>query len=437
MNEYFLIDIGSSTIKVYSRIERNVSLIEQKTFDFKDKFNENGLSPKSKLELFDFFDYLIKTHSMTNGNTKIYATGIFRDIKVKDEFVEEFFNKTGLLFNIISHDLEAFYLEKAWVNKSCKNISRMLVINIGGKTTELLLYENGEIKDEPQKLSLGVGTILKRYPTINNTYSSQSLELIVEEILENIKRQLPKNNNIYEAAIYTGGELTYMKCAEYPLVVNTIFDDDIHPYMISTDEYIKRNNAIFSEVSMSDLKKMMPQNPEWMAGARACSALAQAILQYYKVNTVIPSDSNLIDGVNIQEARNVVICGSFNKHLKQIENLINRLKSDGISVLSPQNTEVVGSENDFVIFKNDIVINHNTWSVEELHLQAIDRCDFVIACNFDGYIGVSTTFELEHAYRAGKKIVFIENNEIADLFGKRIGKYPMPCEIGLLQDILT
>ena len=45
---------------------------------------------------------------------------------------------------------------------------------------------------------------------------------------------------------------------------------------------------------------------------------------------------------------------------------------------------------------------------------------------------ISTTFELEHAYRVGKKIVFIENNEIADSFGKRIGKHHMPCEVGLL-----
>lgn len=432
MDKYFLIDIGSSTVKVYSSIGKTVSLIEQKSFDFKEKFNENGLSQKNKLDLFAFFEYLIKLYSMTNRNTKIYATGIFRDIKGKNKFVEEFFSKTGLFFNIISHDLEAFYLEKAWVNKNCKNVGRLLVINIGGKTTELLLYENGKINGEPQKLALGVGTILKKYPTINNTYSSHSLELIVEEITEIIKKQLPPNDSVYDAAIYTGGELTYMKCAEYPLDVNTIFDDDIHPYMISTGEYIKRNNSIFSEVSILELKKMMPQNPEWMNGARACSAIAQAILQHYKVNNVIPSDSNLVDGVNIQEAKNVVICGSFNKHLKQIEKLINKLELDGISVLSPQNTEVVGLENDFVIFKNDIVINHNTWSVEELHLQAIDRCDFVIACNFDGYIGVSTTFELEHAYRAGKKIVFIEDNEMADFFGKRINIYPMPCEVGIL-----
>lgn len=255
MNKCFLIDIGSSTIKVYSRIGKTVSLIAQKSFDFKETFNENGLSQKSKLELFAFFEYLIKSYSMTNRNTKIYATGIFRDIKEKKEFVEEFFSKTGLFFNIISHELEAFYLEKAWVNKNCKNVSRLLVINIGGKTTELLLYENGKINGEPQKLALGVGTILKKYPTINNTYSSHSLELIVEEITENIKKQLPPNDSTYDAAIYTGGELTYMKCAEYPLGVNTIFDDDVHPYMISTGEYIKRNNSIFSEVSISDLKK--------------------------------------------------------------------------------------------------------------------------------------------------------------------------------------
>lgn len=428
MNKYFLIDIGSSTIKVYSRIGKIVSLIEQKTLNFKDNFNESELSQKSKLDLLDFFSYLIKTYSMTNRNTKIYATGIFRDIKDKEKFIAEFFNSTGLLFNIISHDLEAFYLEKAWINKSCKKASNLLVVNIGGETTELLLYENGQIKDKPQKLSFGVGTILKKYPAINNTYSVHSLEMIVEDI----KRQLPPNDNCYEAAIYTGGELTYMKCAGYPLVINTMFEDGIHPYMISAREYFKRNNAIFYEVPISDLKKMMPQNPEWMGGARSCSAIAQAIFQHYKVRTIVPSDSNLVDGVNIQEAKNVVICGSFNKHLKQIESLMNRLKSGGISVLSPQNTEVVGSENDFVIFKNDIVINHNTWSIEELHLRAIDRCDFVIACNFDGYIGVSTTFELEHAYRAGKKIVFIEDNELADSFGKRINVYPMPCEVGIL-----
>ncbi|WP_343246852.1 hypothetical protein [Diplocloster hominis] len=431
MNKY-LIDIGSSTVKFYKQENKKIMLMEQKTIGFKEGFTEYGLSACKKAELIDYFNYLSKKYFLTNRNTKLYATGIFRDIINKKLFVEDFFARTGLYFNIISHDLEAFYLERAWIHKSCKNIGRMIVINIGGKTTEILLYENGTMIDEPKKLTIGVGTVLKKYPGINDTYSEYSVDSVVKDILEDMKSQLPPSNIDYNIAIYTGGELSYMKCADYNLISNTIIEDSVHPYMIHTSDYFQRNKAIFSEISMTELKNMMPQNPEWMGGARACSALAQAILQYYKVKTVIPSDSNLIDGVHVQEANHVVICGSFNKHLRQIDHLIRKLNRNDISVLSPRSTEVIGSENDFVLFKNDIIVNHNTWAVEELHLKAIDKCDFVIACNYDNYIGVSTTFELEHAYRAGKKIVFVEDNEIADTFGKRIGAYPMPCEIGIL-----
>ena len=49
----------------------------------------------------------------------------------------------------------------------------------------------------------------------------------------------------------------------------------------------------------------------------------------------------------------------------------------------------------------------------------------VIACNFDNYIGFSTAFEIGYAYSHGKKVVFLENNEIALNFDS-------PSEIGLL-----
>jgi len=426
MNSYFLIDVGTSTVKVYERKEGYLFLVVKKTFDFETGINNSGLSSKKEQELFDFFNNLVALYSLTNKNTKIYATGIFRSLNNKKHFIERFYNKTGLYFNIITHELEAFYLEKAWTN--CKSQERMLVINIGGDTTEILFCENGKLIEDSEKLSLGVKTLLEEYPEINEDYNTN----IFKSLTEAIKIQLPKKRNSYSIALYTGGELSYMKKMHYPLAANTKFDDAQHPFMINFDDYIKRNDFILSKLSISDLKEAMPQNPNWMKGAKACSLIAQTIFQYYDVKTIVPSDSNLIDGVNVQEAKNVVICGSFNKHLKQIEDLINRLKSNGITVLSPTSTEVIGAENDFVVFKNDVIINHNTWSVEELHLKAIDNCDFVIACNYDEYIGISTTFELEHAYRMGKKIVFVEDNNISTTFGKRIGIDPMPCEVGLL-----
>lgn len=47
----------------------------------------------------------------------------------------------------------------------------------------------------------------------------------------------------------------------------------------------------------------MPDSPKWMHGARACSALAEAICKKYGIDYIIPSDSNLIDGIYAYELK--------------------------------------------------------------------------------------------------------------------------------------
>lgn len=539
----YLIDMGSSTIKVYERKNNRVSLVETKTFDFKDGFEPSyGLSSDNKEKIYAFFKELHARFSFSRFNTKIYATGIFRDIIKKQVFVEEFYAQTRLLFNIVAHDLEAFYLEKAWIGKYTSK-GYLLVINIGGKTTELIIYNHGYVV-ERKLLSIGVGTVLKKYPYINENYSPVSLS----EIVNYLRGELPPSENNIETAIYTGGELTYMEVAGYALQENTVFSDKNHPFMIRSNDYYSQNECVYEEITITNLKNMMPNNPDWMNGARACSALAQAICVQYGVEIIIPSDSNLIDGVNAQEVRSVVIsgdynkhsepikqlisklenqgidvlnrhclplfygtinyellakqiykkvwsdlelfdpikspnqipllmkgvsiviCGSFNKHLKHITKLIEEMKKLGMKIISPKDTEVIGSEKGFVLFKNDSVINHCTWSVEALHLRAIEECTYVIVCNFDDYVGsktsleigyakklgkpvislkdavfqqvieecdcvvvcnyesavnVRTAFEIGYAYMCGKKVVFIEDNPIVEDFD-------IPSEVGLL-----
>lgn len=80
----------------------------------------------------------------------------------------------------------------------------------------------------------------------------------------------------------------------------------------------------------------MPENPTWMHGARACSALAQAICEKYGVETIVPSNSNLINGVARQEFRHVTISGSFRKHLEHILKIRKQLVEKGTEVLSPR-----------------------------------------------------------------------------------------------------
>lgn len=416
----YLIDVGSSTIKVYRQVENTTELITTKSIDFcSDFFPDSGLSGSSKHQMFSFFESLISQFNLDRTNTKIFATGIFRDISNRREFVWEFYIHTHLFFNIISHDLEAFYLEKIWERLNVCNKS-FLVINIGGKTTELIGYQNGRIA-ERRLLSIGVSIIRENYPSIDEQYSG----VLLDEVIKFVSNQLSPEHSQYNTAIYTGRELTYMRLAGYRLIPNTAFSDGKHTASISLEDYIENNQHIFYDKSLADLQSMMPEDPKWMNGARACSAIAQAIFSCYGVKTIIPSDSDLIDGVAIQDARNVVICGSFNKHLKNIAQLIQWLQSQNITILSPKSIEVAGSENDFVLFTYDNIINHCTWSVEALHMRALEQCDLVIVCNFDNYIGNATAAEIGYALSYAKRIVFVENNSVAQNFD-------IPSEITLL-----
>ena len=83
-----------------------------------------------------------------------------------------------------------------------------------------------------------------------------------------------------------------------------MFEDGRHPSLISFDDFVVKNEEIFSE-KMSELKQYMPENPDWMVGSRACSALAEAICEFYKIDLIVPSDLNLIDGIveNLENKR--------------------------------------------------------------------------------------------------------------------------------------
>ena len=80
-------------------------------------------------------------------NTYIFVTGIFKNlIQIrKQELVKLFNDKFDLHFNIISHGIENYYLGKAMENDY--NGKKVLIINMGGKTTELVTYVGTKITD--------------------------------------------------------------------------------------------------------------------------------------------------------------------------------------------------------------------------------------------------------------------------------------------------
>lgn len=404
MNKKLLIDIGSSTVKVYEQTSKTVSLLLSRSIPFKTDFDPaKGISESSKKELFE----LIAEVKEKNPETpiKLFATALYRKLEpeAKKAFVDEFFMKTGLLFNIIPQELESFYLQVALVGRYQAN-EPVLLINIGGGSTELVVMY-GKEAIETKNVDMGVGTVLTEFSNINDSKSGISLEKVIKFVAD----KLPELENKVKTALYSGGELTYMQLAKYNLEANKLFKDADHPSVISLKDFSSKNEEVFEKITLKELKELMSDNPTWMHGARACSALAQAICEKYGIDNIVPSNSNLINGAARQEFRHVTLSGSFRKHLDYILKVRKVLVDNGIEVLSPRFTEPKNPGEEFVVFSGEEGMA--PLELERHHLHSIEECDTLIVCDPEGYVGASALIEVGYAQALGKRIIFAEKPE--------------------------
>ena len=293
MKNYY-IDLGSSTIKVYC-FEKELKLMEEHSIYFKNGFDaEEGISEVNLKELCDYFAEIKSKYDLKYYNTNIFVTGIFRNLtqERKQELVKLFNDKFDLHFNIISHGIENYYLAKAMENDY--NNKKVLIINMGGKTTELVTFVGPKITDT-KNLTIGVADLLNNFDKVNEKYSGNSveeMEAFVAERLSDIK--LDKD---YDCAIFTGGEERFELLTGFNLVDNTLFSDNIHKYMLSLEDYINGTERVFNNISLEELYALMPGNPKWMDGARSGAIIPLVLFKLANVKWIIPSDLNLINGV--------------------------------------------------------------------------------------------------------------------------------------------
>ncbi len=290
----YYIDLGSSTIKVY-RYEDSLNLLEEHSIYFKNDFDsEKGISDTNLEELCNYFSEIQSKYGLRYDNTFIYVTGIFRNLSdnKKVEMLKLFNDKFDLHFNIISHGIEAYYLSKAMEHDY--NGKKVLIINMGGKTTELVTYLGDKLTGI-KTINVGVADVLNNFDRINEEYSGHSVEEI-EEFTFNKLKDLNLDND-YDVAIFTGGEERFELLTGFNLVENTLFEDQNHKYMVSLEDYIKGTEKVFKDISLAELYDLMPGNPKWMDGARAGAIIPLSLFKMSGVQWVIPSDLNLINGV--------------------------------------------------------------------------------------------------------------------------------------------
>lgn len=293
MKNYY-IDLGSSTIKVYC-YENELKLLEEHSIYFKNDFDaEKGISESNSKELCEYFEKIKNKYNLKYYNTNIYVTGIFRNLvqERKQELVKLFNDKFDLHFNIISHGIENYYLGKAMQNDY--NGKKVLIINMGGKTTELVTFVGKDITNT-KNINVGVADLLNNFDKVNEKYSGNTLEEMEQFIADKLNDVVLDKD--YDCAIFTGGEERFELLAGFNLVENNLFNDNIHKYMLTLEDYVAGTEKVLYNMSLDELYALMPSNPKWMDGARSGAIIPLVLFKKANVKWIIPSDLNLINGV--------------------------------------------------------------------------------------------------------------------------------------------
>lgn len=95
----------------------------------------------------------------------------------------------------------------------------------------------------------------------------------------------------------------------------------------------------------------------------------------------------------------VTVSGSFRRHLLAVQEAVAQLSDGGCVVLSPADPRIVDNFGEFVFVSSDL--RRSIKGVQNRHLEAIRRSDFLwLACP-DGYVGASAALELGYAAAVG------------------------------------
>lgn len=149
---------------------------------------------------------------------------------------------------------------------------------------------------------------------------------------------------------------------------------------------------------------------------------------YLEKSRVTGGFKTMMGGLIDQEFRKVVVCGSFQQHLKDFDDVIAVLHSRNITVLSPWTTKIQPQTlgTDFILLEGQAPLKNkrDSWSHKYEHMDKFRQSDAIIVCNPGGLVGKGTMFELGFIVAISKRIIFTEKPTNLSI--------SFPYEVGLI-----
>lgn len=155
LRKYAAIDIGSNAIRlmianVFMKkddfVVKKVDLIRLPVRLGADVFVDGEISEKNYMRVIDgmnAYNYLMKVHGISDY--RAFATSAMRSASNGQKLAKDVLEQTGIKIDIINGKREASIIFATKLSSLVKNDKSYIYIDVGGGSTEMTIYSNGEI----------------------------------------------------------------------------------------------------------------------------------------------------------------------------------------------------------------------------------------------------------------------------------------------------
>lgn len=282
-----IIEVGSTNTKIDIYDGKNVNRLDELTILFKQNYKKNNSIDKEDIKV--LIDYILNVKK-NYDDIYVCGTSIFRDLnnEEREEFLKYFFDKTGLIFNIISQEQE----NELTVLGATRFVDEKVCVFVGGGgSTEISIFDKSII--ESRNSSFGVMDVMNIFPDLADDFASTSLE----DVMNYIEKRLNIPDNQADILILAGGgHEVFARGSGIKYEKNTLYNDSSASIMMDIETRKKETKRYYEAISLNDIKKKV-SNPDWWFATRAMCAFVLVVAERIGAKYIVPTNISMVYGL--------------------------------------------------------------------------------------------------------------------------------------------
>ncbi|MFE5430823.1 phosphatase [Peribacillus simplex] len=288
---YGIIDVGSNTIRlnIYSYQEYQIkSLLHKKVMAGLAGYVVDGyLSPKGiKLACATISDFQNILNNFDIKHIYMFATASLRNIVNTDEAIQNIREYTGLHVDVISGEEEATL---GFTGASYElDMKTGLFIDIGGGSTELVEFSNGQIT---RAVSMPIGSLSMYSQHVNKLFPKEEERVIIQqEVLKELNKLGQGQNKAYSLICGVGGNIRATKKLNNHLLSE---GEIVNDFQVKNIQEIL---SLLNKVNKKSLRRLLQVVPDRIHTIIPGMIILDTIAQYYSSDTVCVSSYGVREG---------------------------------------------------------------------------------------------------------------------------------------------